>query len=108
MFCAIIGCGNRGMRDKSKSFYCLPAIIECEGEKTRELSENRRRCWLAAINRADIKPENYPYLRVCSDHFIKGKPSPLYDMSNPDWVPSDMVMSQMLILLQLGMIGYWK
>ena len=45
-FCAIVGCTNRGMRDK-KSFYHLPAIILKEGEKTRELSENRRRCWLA-------------------------------------------------------------
>ena len=75
------------MRDK-KSFYRLPAIILKEGEKTRELSENRRRCWLAAINRGDLKPENYPFLRVCSDHFIKEKPAALYEESNPDWVPS--------------------
>ena len=59
-----------------------------EGEKTRELSENQRRCWLAAINSGDLKPENYSFLRVCSDHFIKGKPAALYEESNPDWVPS--------------------
>ena len=58
-----------------------------EGEKTRELSENRRHCWLA-INCGDLKPDNYPILRVCSDHFIKEKPAALYEESNPDWVPS--------------------
>lgn len=26
--------------------------------------------------------------RVCSDHFITGKPSPLYAGTNPDWVPT--------------------
>ena len=25
---------------------------------------------------------------MCSDHFISGKPSLLYDSNNPDWVPS--------------------
>ncbi len=86
-FCAMIGCGNRGMRDK-KRFFRLPAVIEKEGDKTRTLSEKRRNCWPAAINRGDLKPENYPYMRICSDHFINGKPASLYDESNPDWVPS--------------------
>ena len=36
----------------------------------------------------DIKPANYQYTRVCSYHFISGKPSQLYDKTNPDWVPS--------------------
>ena len=31
---------------------------------------------------------NYPFLRVCSGHFIKGKPAALYEETNPDWVPS--------------------
>ena len=68
--------------------------------------------WLAAINLGDLKPDNYPFLRVCSDHFIpakfsqpgtisvrgtvlyrassfiKGKPAALYEETNPDWVPS--------------------
>ncbi len=42
-FCAMIGCGNRGKRDK-KSFFHLPAVIEKEGDKTRTLSEKRRNC----------------------------------------------------------------
>ena len=75
------------MRDKTKSFYRLPAIITREGVKTAELSERRRTSWLAAIKREDIKPESYPHIRVCSDHFINGKPASLYDSTNPDWTP---------------------
>ena len=33
-------------------------------------------------------PEQYYNIRVCSDHFISGTPSKLYDVTNPDWAPS--------------------
>ena len=36
----------------------------------------------------DLKPESYPFLWVCSDHFIKGKLSASYDEANPDSVHS--------------------
>ncbi len=87
-FCAIVRCGHRGNRDKEKSFYRLPAVISNQGPQTQELSEKRQRSWLAAIRREDIKPASYPYIRVCSDHFKSGKPSSLYDLTNPDWVPT--------------------
>ena len=87
-FCAMCGCSNRADVNKDKSFYRLPSIQCHQGEKTRELSEKRQREWLTAIGRQDIKKENYPYVRVCSDHFINGKPSLLYDCTSPDWVPS--------------------
>ena len=41
---------------------------------------------MAAIRREDIKPESHKYFRVCSDHFVSGKPSLLYDDKNPHWV----------------------
>ncbi|XP_013393256.1 uncharacterized protein LOC106160983 [Lingula anatina] len=85
-FCAFIGCSSRGGRDK-KSFYRLPAVRQSEGEKTRELSTKRRAKWLSQISR-DIRPSNLQYTRVCSDHFINGKPADLYDETNPDWVPT--------------------
>jgi len=87
-FCAIVGCSNRADRDKTKSFYRLPSIISHQGEKTYELSKERRAVWLARIKREDLQPENYPYTRVCSDHFVCGKPAPLYDKQNQDWDPS--------------------
>lgn len=40
------------------------------------------------MKREDIKESSYQYTRVCSVHFISGKPSTLYDSTNPDWVPS--------------------
>ena len=52
------------------------------------LSTKRQRDWLAAIRRKDIKEDNYKHTWVCSDHFISGKPSPLYNSANPDWIPS--------------------
>ena len=83
--CAVIGCSGR---DKGKSFYRLPCIIKHQGKETEILSERRRREWLSAIRRKDIKEENYQHTRVCSDHFISNKPSSLYDCTNPDWVLS--------------------
>ena len=87
-FCAVIGCGKRGDRDKGTRFFRLPAVITHQGEQTRLLSERRRREWLASIRREDIKAENYAYTRVCSEHFVSGQPSKLYESTHPDWTPS--------------------
>ena len=84
-FCACIGCSSRGGKNKDESFFRLPTVVV---QQTKKLSEQRQREWLAAKRRQDIKPENYKYTRVCSDNFISGKPSQLYDQTNPDWVPS--------------------
>ena len=86
-FCAVIGCSNRADRDKNKSFFRLPSVITHQGPSTEKLSSRRQREWLAAIKR-DIKKSNYTFTRVCSDHFITGSPSTLYDSESPDWVPT--------------------
>ena len=36
-FCAVLRCGNRGDRDKDKSFYRLPSIVTHQGSQTKEL-----------------------------------------------------------------------
>ena len=88
-FCACVGCSNHWPRNIDKSFSRLPTVItHHQGEQTRALSEQRQRLWLAAIKRQDIKAKNFQHVRVCSDHFICGKPSALYDSTSPDWVPS--------------------
>ena len=87
-FCAVVGCGNRANGDKTKSFYRLPAIVTGKGEALRELTERRRRAWLDAINRKDIREGNLKYTRVCSDTFISGNPSDVNDDTNPDWLPT--------------------
>lgn len=55
-----------------KSFFRLPAIVRVKGEEVRKLTERRRRAWISAINRKDLKESNLKYARVCSDHFISG------------------------------------
>ncbi|XP_034041885.1 uncharacterized protein LOC117524223 [Thalassophryne amazonica] len=88
-FCGIIGCSNRKNRETNHSFFRLPAIIEHQGENTRELSSKRRAIWLARIARSDLTSESsLANLRICSDHFIKGKPAGLYYHTHPDWAPS--------------------
>ena len=37
------------------------------------------------IKGADMKPKQYSNTRICSDHFVSGSPSTLYDEINPDW-----------------------
>ena len=48
-FCAIIGCANRGNRDKEKRFFRLPSISAHQGDQTQELSKRRREAWLARL-----------------------------------------------------------
>ena len=73
---------------QKKSFYRLLSILIHQGTQTESLSRERQQAWLAKIKRKDILPEQYYNIRVCSDHFVSGTPSKLYDVSNPDWAPS--------------------
>ena len=65
LFCAIIGCANRGDRDKEKRFFRLPSVSAHQGGNS---APERREAWLARLKQADVKPESYPYVCVCSDH----------------------------------------
>ncbi|XP_041362560.1 uncharacterized protein LOC121378453 [Gigantopelta aegis] len=85
--CAIVDCNSRCGKDNSR-FYRLPKVLIHQGEDTKERSERRKRFWLAAINRQELTKKAVENCRVCSRHFISGKPSTLYDETNPDWVPS--------------------
>ena len=87
-FCAVVGCSNRANRESSKHFYRLPAILTNQGMETRVLSEKRWNVWLSRLRRADLKESQYSNVRICSDHFVKGKPSTLYAQDDPDWAPS--------------------
>ena len=87
-FCAIVGCSNRIGRDKGKSFFRLRKVITHQGEETKALSEESRNTCLARISRADLSKEKQKNTKVCSDHFVSGKPAALYDKRNADWTPS--------------------
>lgn len=45
-FCAVYGCGNRVGRDK-KSFFCIPAIVSNQDERTLQLSKSCHDKWLS-------------------------------------------------------------
>uniref|UniRef100_UPI00358E431D F-box only protein 22 isoform X3 n=1 Tax=Myxine glutinosa TaxID=7769 RepID=UPI00358E431D len=69
--CGVFRCSNRpGVRPGVK-FYKTPKLLLNQGEETRNLSEERRRLWKAAINRSDIQTESqWDRTPVCSDHFV--------------------------------------
>ena len=54
VLCCVVVCSKRSGRDNVK-FFRIPAVITHRGEQERELSERRRREFLAAIGRADLK-----------------------------------------------------
>ncbi len=88
-FCAIIGCSNRGDTCSNKRFFRLPAVISHQGQVTHDLSKKRREEWIARIHREDVTAlSNLSHIRICSDHFMNGEPSALYDNTSPDWIPS--------------------
>ena len=72
--CGIYGCSNRPNIQKEFSYFKVPKILTNQGDKTRELSSERRRLWKAAINRKDIQSEEkWKNTVVCSKHFVGGK-----------------------------------
>ncbi|XP_052260820.1 uncharacterized protein LOC127864990 [Dreissena polymorpha] len=83
--CWVKGCCNGADNSVRRDFYSIPTVRENEGDFTKTLSEDRRRLWLANINRKDAPTK---YSKICSDHFINGKPSSMYERSNPDWAPT--------------------
>ena len=54
----------------------------------QELCKRRQAAWIAKLRREYVKPGWYKNTRICSDHFVSGAPSPLYDETNEDWVPT--------------------
>ena len=66
--CCVIKCTKRRGRDEGVSFFSIPAVIEFQGAKTKELSLKRCQAWIASINRKDLVPLKSS--RVCSEHFL--------------------------------------
>ena len=88
VICIVVGCSKRLDRDKDVSFYRIPAIRKDRGSEELELSRRRREGFLAAISRDDLTDSKIENGRICSRHFISGKPAELYDSLNPDWLPT--------------------
>ena len=87
VFCCVVGYSNRPEKCREKSFYRIPAVVSHHDKETQELSSKRHTAWFNSIKRADIDTAATFY-RVCSDHFVNGKPSNLFESNHPDWTPS--------------------
>ena len=83
--CFVDGCRNNSKKNKTISFHLFPKIVTNQCGRTKELAEGRRKCWIAAKNRIK-EPTKHSF--ICSEHFVHGKPSALFDSTSPDWVPS--------------------
>ena len=72
--CSFVHCKNR-VRKNDKRFYRIPAEITRSDEKTKKLSQKRRKKWLAMLRREDIEScfSKINNARICNDHFISGK-----------------------------------
>ena len=80
VLCAVVGCYKRSGRDKDVSFFRIPAVIKHRDERDQELSSKRRRGFIAAISRANITDKVLKHERICSRHFLSGKPADFYDI----------------------------
>ena len=88
VLCLIVGCSKRSGRDKNVSFYRIPKVITRKGPRIEELSWRRRTGFISAISRDDLTDSILENDRICSRHFISGKPADLEDELNPDWLPT--------------------
>ena len=88
VLCIIGNCGSKSGRD-SICFYSVPAIVTNQGEEFEELTRERRNLWISAIDCADLKTKNVlQNERVCSRHFVSGRPAANWERFNEDWVPT--------------------
>ncbi|XP_037560062.1 uncharacterized protein LOC119466118 isoform X2 [Dermacentor silvarum] len=92
--CAVFGCNNESRRKtdsgentKKLSFFSVPNVVRWQCSQTLEISTKRRAEWFRRLYRGDINTDATHY-KVCSEHFVSGRPSYLMDLTNPDWAPS--------------------
>lgn len=88
VLCLFVDCHARSGRDKDVSFFRVPSIDTNHGEEAEERSIERRTQWIAAISRDDLTEQILKNDRVCSRHFVSGKPAKEFDKFNVDWVPT--------------------
>jgi len=69
---SIVGCSNRSGRDKV-TFHRLPVVVKHQGPQMLEITSERRKAWLAAISREDLKGKRLDKVFICSHHFVNSK-----------------------------------
>ena len=88
---AVAGCSIKRVANSKFGFFRLPNVIDSD-KRSEKLSRDRRKLWLARINRENLTENQLAVknsmLNVCSNHFISGQPSKLYETFDPDWATS--------------------
>ncbi|KAK5639648.1 hypothetical protein RI129_012140 [Pyrocoelia pectoralis] len=74
------------MRDWKKRYYLIPSERDKRGRILEERVK-RREYWIQALHRADLTETKIKNMRICSDHFLSGKPAEFGDTSHPDYIP---------------------
>lgn len=93
--CAVYGCKSKSWTKRNDAcanatpvkFYSVPTVVRGQCTRTRQVSTRRRAEWFRRLHRADIDTTARHY-KVCSKHFVSGRPSYLMDETNVDWAPS--------------------
>ncbi|KAF5275711.1 hypothetical protein FQR65_LT16587 [Abscondita terminalis] len=84
--CAVVRCANNSKRDWKKKYYLIPSDKDNRGRILQGRIE-RRTAWIQSLHRDDLTDTKIKHMRICSDHFLSGKPAAFEDTTNPDYVP---------------------
>ena len=88
VLCIVVSCGSKSSKHKV-TFSKIPKIVTNQGEEWEELTRERRNRWISAVSRGDAETKNIlESERVCSRHFVSGKPAATWDKYNIDWAPT--------------------
>ena len=79
---------KRSERDKDVSFHRIPAVSDHQGAEDFDIRKRRRDGYLAAISREDLDYNSLDKFKICSRHFITGKPAFPYEVTHPNWLPT--------------------
>ena len=73
---------------RTVSFYRVPKVIHNKGSRLAQLSRRCREGFIAVLPHADLSERVIDNNRVCSRHFLSGRPAEIEDDLNPDWLPT--------------------
>lgn len=93
--CCVTNCGGRSHNDRGQrirnglTFFQFPVWKKDQGGFMSSLSRRQRQAWVDAVGRDDLFFDDIPdEARVCSKHFVSGKPAYEMNEEDPDWTPS--------------------
>ncbi|XP_051154841.1 uncharacterized protein LOC127277610 [Leptopilina boulardi] len=85
--CLVLDCKSRNGVD-SVNFFRIPVARKLKSEDLCKLVHDRREKWLRVLKRGELTKTQLENGRICSKHFITGKPAAFYESHHPDWVPN--------------------